>query len=285
MISHFFFLVNNLTTSSPFSSAMSFSFQSEPTQVSVPSDTLDFFMTTINLGVVLIRQKRFNEALGCFREAIQCINCKILGPSSVKAKNTPSTLQAFYLLLDGGNCPIYTASFLPTLNEEGGLFVFGNPIVLTHPEGRDFKNDPISTEEYGRLSLVILYNMALTYHLFALEVQNINRHDGGQSHCAPDPQVTELLNQALIHYEMAYRILVSEKDVLASQAMVILNNVGHVHHLSGNKSRSRKCFEYLLSTMIYLRETGNVEQIHHWDSFFSNVMDLVLSQPGPAPAA
>ena len=87
-----------------------------------------------------------------------------------------------------------------------------------------------------------------------------------------------LLGQALAYYEIAYRILMSEQRVLVSHAMVILNNIGHIHRLMGMEENAKRCFQRLLTTMIYLQLTGESHQISHWDSFLTNVIDLMVSQ-------
>ena len=119
-----------------------------------------------------------------------------------------------------------------------------------------------------KLSLVVLYNMSLAYHRAALDLDSL-----------------EVLQQALAHYEVAYRILISDARVLVSQAMVILNNIGHIHRLMRNEDKARTCFQYLLTTMIYVQQTGESHHIHHWESFFSNVVDLIAPTPRPAAAA
>jgi len=86
-----------------------------------------------------------------------------------------------------------------------------------------------------------------------------------------------LLSQALAYYEIAYRILVSDQRVLVSQAMVILNNIGHIHRLMGNEENAQRCFQRLLTTMIYIQQTGDSRQISHWDFFLKNVIDLMVS--------
>jgi len=86
-----------------------------------------------------------------------------------------------------------------------------------------------------------------------------------------------LLSQSLAYYEIAYRILLSEPRVLVSQAVVILNNIGHIHRLMGNEENAQRCFQRLLTTMIYLQLTGDSHQISHWDSFLTNVIDLIVS--------
>eukprot|EP00536_Pseudo-nitzschia_multiseries_P011670 jgi/Psemu1/29665/gm1.29665_g len=85
-----------------------------------------------------------------------------------------------------------------------------------------------------------------------------------------------LLCRALAYYEIAYRSLVSEQKVSFSQAMVILNNIGHIHRLIGSEENAKACFRHLLATMMYLQLTGDSQQISHWNSFLTNVIDLII---------
>ena len=251
---------------------------------------LEGVTTCSNLGVLVLRQKRFDDAISCFRAVIEHINQKVLAgaPADSKPCSSENVLQAFYFLLDGTNFPVKDPTSLPTLPRKGDpsqdIYVFGNPIVISETQGKVNADAPVRSDEWLRVSQVCLYNLAVTYHLAALERQEfLSQHTPSIDHRA-DPSMEELMNLALSYYEMTYRVLLGEKDVLASQAMVILNNVGHIHKLKGNEEGSKKCFQYLLSTMMYLQETGHEKQIHHWDRFFSNVMDLIL-YPSPAPAA
>jgi len=253
-------------------------------------------------------------------------------------------------------------------SQEEETYVFRNPIIVFERGQELIRNllptsaisnntstsvvTKINKETCAKLSLISVYNMALTYHLAAmdkdsntvatktkkrncLDVVTVNpdsirprsgkrqkqsnrssesntsttttmtpfgecnlqyHNDGGCSDCSPSkttksatksvppnpmscPAAVDrvLLGQALAYYEIAYRILVSEHQVLVSQAMVILNNIGHIHRIMGNEDNSKKCFQRLLTTMVYLQQTGDSTQISHWDSFLTNVMDLIVS--------
>ncbi|VEU39404.1 unnamed protein product [Pseudo-nitzschia multistriata] len=103
-----------------------------------------------------------------------------------------------------------------------------------------------------------------------------NQNDENISDSNDDKINRTLLQQALTYYEIAYRMLVSEENVLVSQAMVILNNIGHIHRLMGSEENAKEYFQRLLTTMMYLQQTSDSRQIKHWDSFFTNVVDLVV---------
>jgi len=272
-----------------------------------------------------------------------------------------------------------------SLSEEGETFVFRNPIMVSKrrvyrvPESSHATEESTATataadvsmeessteatrntavttidkESCAKLSLVSVYNMALTYHIAALDTQD-NAEDETKNNCnrvqrrnslthvpttadaralaaaassggtnglthrpfkkrksitmtpygecngcdgpcnvstshscdcqANSSTSTEadnavdqvLLSQALAYYEIAYRILVSEQRVLVSQAMVILNNIGHIHRLMGNEDHAKSCFQRLLTTMVYLQQTGDANKITHWENFLTNVLDYVI---------
>ncbi|KAL3909025.1 MAG: hypothetical protein SGILL_008255 [Bacillariaceae sp.] len=272
--------------------------QIPPQGVSIPvlpnQGRMEAVTTCSNLGVLLMRQKRFDEAIGCFRAVIEHVNERMLSAAPVDPRPCHSEnvlrVQAFYFMLDGTNCPVQDTMSLPTLPKRPGqqsqdIYVFDNPIVISETQGKIHANDPIRRDEWLRVSQINLYNVAVTYHLTLMDRLEFLLQCNPSVDHRLDPRMNELMSLALAFYETTYRVLVSEKDILASQAMVILNNVGHIHKLKGNDEGSKKCFQYLLSTMMYLQETGGHEnQIHQWDHFFSNVMDLIL-YPSPAPAA
>ncbi len=249
-------------------------------------------------------------------------------------------------------------------------FVFKNPILVSHDtHGRTEQNPMVDRATRAKLSLISVYNMALTYHLAALDndsssngpirftnngdlierrtrkrkivfetlptkrqklshsptvtnttTSTLVRDDESNERSFSDSPTVKismtnttktatsisipnqnakyqesasvdrvLLGQALAYYQIAYRILVSEQRVLVSQAMVILNNIGHIHRLLGNEENAKKCFQRLLTTMLYLQQAGDHHQIIHWDSFLNNVMDVIISPEAShkrfAPAA
>lgn len=235
------------------------------------------FTTFNNLGVFFLRDRKYFEAIHSFMEAAKFV----VGDDRFTVRAAP-TFQAFYLLLDDFRTRVNGCGFAdkghvdtpPKFDEmsEDALrhestYAFQYPIVLsTDATGPEAGN--LAAEATIQLSLITLYNMGLAFHRAALDLNSLH-----------------ILQQALVHYEIAYRILISDPRVLVSQAMVILNNIGHIHRLMHNEDRARACFQYLLTTMIYVQQRGDSQQIPHWESFFSNVVDLIAPAPRPAPAA
>mmetsp|Transcript_46647 Transcript_46647/g.113666 ORF Transcript_46647/g.113666 Transcript_46647/m.113666 type:complete len:330 (+) Transcript_46647:817-1806(+) len=269
------------------------------------------FTTLNNLGVSYLRERRYVQSIQCFSEAARFIvdgddgiaQYENYESSSLTTIREMPTSMAFYLMLDdsrrsvvtsideqhqqkqqhhsqnqGSSCnPTTTAAASPNDFLIDSTYVFQYPIVIceegtmeeqSHNSFHQLHHHRHTSSADIKLSLIVLYNMSLAYHRAALDLGSL-----------------EVLQCALAHYEAAYRILICENRVLVSQAMVILNNIGHIHRLMNDEDRARACFQYLLTTMIYVQQSGESQHIHQWESFFSNVVDLIAPSPRPAPAA
>jgi tetratricopeptide (TPR) repeat protein len=127
-------------------------------------------------------------------------------------------------------------------------------------------------ESFERLSYVVLYNLALAYHLKATEepVQRLQIFN---------------LQKALRLYEHAHHVLMNQDhDMSLLHTMAITNNLGHIHHVLGDEDRAGLCFQHLLSTIIYMVDYGEAEEIKPFDGFFRNAM-TVIAKSSSAPAA
>mmetsp|Transcript_46649 Transcript_46649/g.113673 ORF Transcript_46649/g.113673 Transcript_46649/m.113673 type:complete len:331 (+) Transcript_46649:817-1809(+) len=270
------------------------------------------FTTLNNLGVSYLRERRYVQSIQCFSEAARFIvdgddgipQYENYESSSLTTIREMPTSMAFYLMLDdsrrsvvtsideqqqqkqqqkhhshpGSSCNrVTTAGASPNDFLVDSTYVFQYPIVISEEGTTEEQSQNSSPQPHHhhhassaliKLSLIVLYNISLAYHRAALDLGSL-----------------EVLQHALAHYEAAYRILISENRVLVSQAMVILNNIGHIHRLMNDEDRARACFQYLLTTMIYVQQSGEPQHIHQWESFFSNVIDLIAPSPGSAPAA
>ena len=274
----------------------------------------NLFRTMNNLGVSCLRERRYVQAIQWLSEAARFIvdgNDGVTQYENYESSSLSTTIRemptsmAFYLMLDdnrrsvvtaideqpnqqqqqqhrsqkGSSCsPITTTAVVPPNDFlVDTTYVFHHPIVISEEGTAEEQPHNSSHQPHHRrhtssavikLSLIIVYNMSLAYHRAALDLGSL-----------------EVLKHALVHYDAAYRILISESRVLVSQAMVILNNIGHIHRLLNDQDRARACFQCLLTTMIYVQQSGESRHIHQWESFFSNVFDLIAPSPRPAPAA
>jgi len=134
---------------------------------------------------------------------------------------------------------------------------------------------PIPEEDsFEFISYVVLYNLALAYHLKAAFETN---HTLQRS----------ILRKALTLYEHAHHVLKNQDfDLTLTHTMALTCNLGHIHHLLGDSHKAKLCFQHLLSTLLYVVDSGEALKINggKLDGFFRNVMPLVSRTPS-APAA
>jgi tetratricopeptide (TPR) repeat protein len=224
-----------------------------PTSTTMNQASLNrsLFVTMNNLGVSLIEEGRYDDAIDCFITAVQHINqvLETTGGFPEQPSSMVCLIQDHHQVL---SVPISS-------NEK--MFVFRNPLLVSEKRTGSFQVS-------AKTSLVALYNLAMGYHLSGL-----------QNQCA------KRLKQALSYYELSYKMLLDEQHVVVSQAMIILNNIGQIHRLLQNEEGAKNCFQYLLTTMMFVQQTGEASRIQSWDSFLSNVLDLIIQGPFPASAA
>ena len=121
-------------------------------------------------------------------------------------------------------------------------------------------------------SLICMFNLAITHHVHALS----SREDDSS------------FVVAWRLYELSFALLSMEgieADIMVTLA--ILNNLGQLHKRRRKEADARRCFENLLSILVYrweARTIGNGEEIIRF--FYSAVAsELILSKPSTAPSA
>jgi tetratricopeptide (TPR) repeat protein len=145
-------------------------------------------------------------------------------------------------------------------------FTFRSPIYIP-----SYATDHTSFTYYVDSSFMLLYNLALTHHLSALSGNNSQKR----------------LRKALSLYELAYTIQMTEDIQLTFlQSMAIANNLGQIHTALGDEEKSRQCFQHLLSSIMFLNESGDRDSVEQMDGFIANIMPLILmGSSAPAAAA
>jgi hypothetical protein len=77
-------------------------------------------------------------------------------------------------------------------------------------------------------------------------------------------------------------------DMTLTPTMVIMSNVGQIHQTLGNTDHSAQCFQHLLSTLMFLVEAGEAQDLDdglfEFDFFFENILKTIYSH-SPASAA
>jgi tetratricopeptide (TPR) repeat protein len=148
-------------------------------------------------------------------------------------------------------------------------FVYRKPIRVI-----DRYNPPNTSE----MLLIIVFNMALGYHLKALllldqQQQKRQRRD-------------RFFHAALKLYELAHSMETEQGiEISTSHSIAILNNVAHVYKLLRHYDKSKELLLRMLTTLAYVVDNGASSEVDHMDGFVQNVLHLILKDAHVARAA
>jgi len=151
------------------------------------------------------------------------------------------------------------------------LRIFRDPLMT-------LSRKPLNMQVCRELTYVTLYNLALSYHLKALEIEASSTPNLRRAH----------LRKALSLYELS-QVLQMEKSIMirgnAVHSMALVSNLRHIHHELGHSEKVHMCSEHLLATMMYILYCGEAEVLgNSIDEFFDVILPLI-SQTTTASAA
>jgi tetratricopeptide (TPR) repeat protein len=122
-------------------------------------------------------------------------------------------------------------------------------------------------------SFACMFNLALTHHLWALE-ESSNQE--------------AFLIRAVRLYELAYGMIMQDGVDLNGNEMIslaIVNNLAIAHDTLKNEQKATRCFEHLLSLLMFYREYGDIHTAKLSSPILSTVVHLLLNDPLTSPAA
>jgi tetratricopeptide (TPR) repeat protein len=254
-----------------------------------------------NLGVERLESGGFNEARQLFSLALDLMKTIIDQENPARSRNaevsrsamvdhcssivilpqrpTPSEQPATVRQERGSPYSSSTPRTDDTLEQEetqlsqsSKLYIFSRPVYFV--EDLDYEHPPLV-----KLSISLLYNLALSYHAITLR---------GQEEDSSNPNMIEA---ALLHYQLAYDLQIRDGIELSTfHTMGIINNVGQIHAGKGDIEKARVLFELLLKTlMVYLDQTQNqgrdgLESNDLVAGFLRNLTQSVF-RPSSSPAA
>jgi tetratricopeptide (TPR) repeat protein len=249
-----------------------------------------------NLGVERLESGGFNEAQQLFSLALDLMKTIIDQKRPARTRNAEvsraTTVDHCSSIIIPPQCP--TPSEQPaTVRQERGspyspprtddtleqeetqlsqsskLYVFSRPVYFV--EDLDYQHLP-----FVKLSISLLYNLALSYHAISLLGEDSNPN---------------MVDAALLHYQLAYDLQIRDGIELSTlHTMGIINNVGQIFACKGDIEKARGLFELLLKTlMVYLDQTQNqgrtgLESNNLVAGFLKNIAQSVL-RPSSSPAA
>jgi tetratricopeptide (TPR) repeat protein len=128
------------------------------------------------------------------------------------------------------------------------------------------------------ISVIIMFNLALTHHLMATS-ETTNNSSSNKN---------ELLRKAIRLYELAYSLQQTEGFLENASlfTMATINNMGLIHQSLGESAVAGKYFQHLLSILVFLVDCGEsrVAVLHELCGFLRNTSHLILKK-GAAAAA
>lgn len=216
-----------------------------------------------NVGIHMISKGQYENALRALSKGLSLVKQEMM-------RQEESSKDAFED--DDGEAP--PGVFLQHLPECGGSilssfgvqgYTYSSPMFIPV-----LQQDIQSLRDNVKLSFVILYNIALTHHLLAIQ----------------DVNCTQKLLKAKSLYELVYSIQMNEElEISPLQSMAISNNLGQIHLSLGDEDKSRSCFEHLLSAIISINACGEHDSVGNLDGFIGNVLLLFIKSAPTAPAA
>ena len=160
-----------------------------------------------------------------------------------------------------------TANTSNTSDDDHTNFIFRDAIEIPI---QSMIRSRLNDKMVMKLSIVVLYNLGLSFHLSAMETNSLDK-----------------VLRAKMLYEMAFEMHMEEGcDVTLLYTLALMNNLGLIYHVLGECQRSQHCFQSMLSTMMFLLEADDARKIKQWDGLLSNVLSYVYHDSKvAAPAA
>jgi hypothetical protein len=143
----------------------------------------------------------------------------------------------------------------------GGGYIYQKPIRVSPHSMQEGHSMGVT------LSLIVIFNLALAYHLAAVQNNMCRRR----------------LQKALQLYEIAYQMQLEtqhEQQQVNSLrfTIIIANNVGEIHRTVNDRSKHMKCLQQLLSAIIYLVDCQSPVESIELEGFFRNTSQLILQK-------
>lgn len=155
------------------------------------------------------------------------------------------------------------------------------------------------------LSLIIIFNLALTHHQMGLMGIDSDKKESlsPPSNQTVSSKSTKSLQHAVKFYEVAYQLRVNSTEQQSFQTdnntmddddnhhyndrtvvnfrltMIIANNIGQIHRVAGNSKKYTMCLQHVLSSIMYVGQQlapNTVFSSTEFDGFIRNVSPIVF---------
>ena len=225
-----------------------------------------------NRGAFCIATRRYGDAISCLSLALQ--NTKQLLTTTDKEERRDESLALVLLdqlmCQDPGQIQMMTSADSSTSSDPD--FVYRHPISIPTSDFHDLL--PLECDCKIIISVSIIFNLALAHHLRAIEE-------------VTSPSNQQELSRAMRLYELAYKLQAhgdTGAGISTLYIMSTLNNLGQIHKALNESDTACKCFENLLSAMMFTVHTGGTLPEQALDGFMRNMTQSVFHSPSAGAA-
>jgi hypothetical protein len=255
--------------------------------------TSSFFLAieTNNEAVHHFEAQDYNSAARCLAKSLSIVKQAFAEASDANCSQTvltepvmiTSCLMSTHSLQGASNCIPFSSYYTHT--EDAASVLLEESTYIYGYASRISTNGLVYCNETCRtVSAIVVFHLALLYHLQALKLQDVSEARGGA-----------YLRKALHLYEYSYGLHMSGSSSIDHQwAMGLLNNLAHVNHTLNDQLKANQYWQMLLSLIVCVREfhysndqgyATSMREEEAMVGFLTNVTRRMLKNVVSAPAA
>jgi len=227
-------------------------------------------------GLRCLADYQYNEAIALFSRGLEIVKEDLFSISDFQEseidKKAGISTRSCYFVAHHSRSSIRESSGeqYQEMNSSDEGFTFTKPLLCLPAPAVDLISSSLGNYN-SILSFVVLFNLALAYHLAALSERYSSKRK---------------LLKALAFYELAYSVQTVNtfQKLTIMQSMAIVNNIGQINFMLTSFERADQCFHFLLTTIMSLKMFGHAESIEAVHVFLPNVW-ILISKESAAPAA
>jgi hypothetical protein len=217
-------------------------------------------------GVDLMRDGSSRRALTLFRCALQ----RLLEGEKTNAPQGGKESSASLLVRSVSSREVTCTSKLSPLNyrEQQAFCLYDRAFVIKSADEKVM----FSETNRSRTLVVVLYNMALTYHLMGVRDANNQKKN---------------LKRSMRYYRMAMQVLGRNSDIDRKKILylAVSNNMGNIYAHLFETTRAQICLDRMASTLEALYSDTSSDMGDVYSFFHLNVVILFGQKEPAAPAA
>lgn len=210
---------------------------------------------------------------GCSRQALTLFRCalqRLLQCVKNKVPEDEQESDAFLLVRSVSSRKVPCMSKLSSLNygDQQAFSLYDRAFTIKSAD----ENVLFSETNRNRTLVVVLYNMALTYHLMGIRDANDQKKN---------------LKRSMRYYRMAMEVLARNNNIDRKKIMylAVSNNMGNIYAHLFETTRAQLCLDRMASTLEALYSDTANDMGDAYSFFHLNVVILFGQKEPAAPAA